>query len=187
MQYRRGFTLIELLVVIAIIAILAGLVTQSLFSARISARNASAKDAITSLGKSVEIYRNNDQSGDKIISAVATVAGTPTGLTGTAALQTGATVAANALFKSLFVGTENFASGTSAYGTAASTTPSNAYTYTYGSYNSGTAASVALMHDSTCYILDTNTTVTPGNFHIINGTSTDLVNGVTALSAALCP
>ena len=190
MHQKRGFTLIELLVVIAIIAILATLVTQSLFKARVSARDASAKDAVTSGGKSAEIFRNNDLSGDKVISQAAKVAGTPTGTTGVGTLTGSTAAGGGASIATIFSSTETFglAAAVSAYGTAISKTPSSSYTYTYASYNGGTAASVQQYADSTCYLLGTTTSVaTNGIFYVLNGTATDQAGSIPALTSTLCP
>ena len=66
---RRGFTLIELLVVIAIIGILATLVVTQLASARVKARNSSAKSDVTEAGKAVEVYKNDENAGNSTIAA----------------------------------------------------------------------------------------------------------------------
>ena len=67
MHRRRGFTLIELLVVIAIIGILATLVVTQLGSARIKARNSSAKSDNTEGGKAIEVYKNDDAAAGNVI------------------------------------------------------------------------------------------------------------------------
>lgn len=53
---KSGFTLIELLVVIAVIGILSAVVTSTLQSARIKARNAERLQAVDQINKAMEIY-----------------------------------------------------------------------------------------------------------------------------------
>ncbi len=79
MLRRRGFTLIELLVVIAIIGILSTLVVTQLNSARIRARNSQAKNDISEMGKSADLFKNDDTAGELPIAAltVATAAYNP--------------------------------------------------------------------------------------------------------------
>jgi type IV pilus assembly protein PilA len=100
-HHRKGFTLIELLVVIAIIGILAALVVTQLGTARVKARNTSAKSDVSEAGKAIEAFRSNDlnTAGRPITSGTAYSATSPFGgdtLTGT----TGANVL------QLFAGTE---------------------------------------------------------------------------------
>ena len=53
---KGGFTLIELLVVIAIIAVLAGIVIQSLTSTRMRARNTERLSSVDQINKALELY-----------------------------------------------------------------------------------------------------------------------------------
>lgn len=64
MKTKRGFTLIELLVVVAIIGILAVVVIVSLNGARAKARDARVKSDIRNLMSAVELYKNDDASGN---------------------------------------------------------------------------------------------------------------------------
>lgn len=67
MHYKRGFTLIELLVVIAIIGILATLVLVAVSNSQARARNTIAKSDISTMGKSVEVFKNDPAANDQVI------------------------------------------------------------------------------------------------------------------------
>ena len=187
MHYRRGFTLIELLVVIAIIAILATLITQALFKARASAKDASAKDSITALAKSVEIFRNNDTAADTVIGNN-TAAANAVGTAVTLSYTTGTT------FKSIFSGTENIVPGatTNTYGTAINATYSTNYTYSYNAASFSRAQTVQGLTGG-CYVLDTTTSSTNagsgGHFYILTGTANDNATntGVITMAQSRCP
>ncbi|MFH1171044.1 MAG: type II secretion system protein [bacterium] len=63
---KRGFTLIELLVVIAIIGLLATIAFISLSRARAKARDAKRLGDIVQLGKLLELYADDHQSGSPL-------------------------------------------------------------------------------------------------------------------------
>ena len=63
MKKLRAFTLIELLIVVVIIGILATFVAISLISARDRAANAKAKDSISKVRDSVEIFTSASDNG----------------------------------------------------------------------------------------------------------------------------
>jgi prepilin-type N-terminal cleavage/methylation domain-containing protein len=59
-MFKRGFTLIELLVVIAIIGILAGIITASLSSAKIAARDAKRISDLNNIRLALSLYYNDN-------------------------------------------------------------------------------------------------------------------------------
>jgi prepilin-type N-terminal cleavage/methylation domain-containing protein len=71
MHQKRGFTLIELLIVIAIIAILATVVLANVASTRVKARNASTRSDVSEAGKSIEVYKNDERSSERVIGVTA--------------------------------------------------------------------------------------------------------------------
>jgi prepilin-type N-terminal cleavage/methylation domain-containing protein len=122
MYKRRGFTLIELLVVIAIIGILATLVITQLQSARIKARNASAKSDVTEAGKAIETFKNEDIAAERVIGAGA-AAGNRLTVTGT----TPGTMVG--VFSGQLLATTT--AGANRYPVKLAKTPASTITYTY--------------------------------------------------------
>src|SRR5512140_676551 len=58
---RKGFTLIELLVVVAIIALLISILLPSLARAREIAKRAVCASNLSSIGKAIKVYSNENQ------------------------------------------------------------------------------------------------------------------------------
>lgn len=182
MQRQRGFTLIELLVVIAIIGILATLVVTQLGSARVKARNSTAKSDITEAGKSIEAFRNDDAAGSYVVDAAtataATAAQSASGTTAVSAITGNVTLnnTTGTNFMAIFAGTQKTTSpGT--YALKLIKTPSGQYTYFYET-SSGTVAAQAFQNvDAPAYIIGTNVdasnNVTDNGFYISNGTATN--------------
>jgi type IV pilus assembly protein PilA len=159
MHRKHGFTLIELLVVIAIIGILATLVITQLSGARVKARNGNAKSDLTEAGKAVEVFKSDDNSGEKpinmgITAPLATVAGSPTSATTTC---TGGATSTSCLVSSLdyqgtsvngfnlgFGGTQASATaGSMSYGVKFNKTPGQGYYYYYMTPDAATTSNVA--------------------------------------------
>jgi len=175
----RGFTLIELLVVIAIIAILATLVLVQVESALVRSRNASAQSDVSEMGKTMEVYKS-DQNLDNVIvetGALVTMGAAsgsiPSGtvvpiynLNGTSlcfgtAVSTGCTK-----LSTLFTGTED----ATHYGTSITKTPSTSYLYGYETDSTGAN-----------YCVATNSVNASG----VSGTVGFIINDGSSVQAAL--
>jgi prepilin-type N-terminal cleavage/methylation domain-containing protein len=120
MHQKRGFTLIELLVVIAIIAILATVVLSNLTGLRVKARNASTKSDVTEAGKTIEVYKNDDQSSERVIGVTAA------GVSITSTATAGGVVPFSSSTAVYAAGT-----ATNRYAIKIEKTPGTGYTYKY--------------------------------------------------------
>ena len=153
MHRKHGFTLIELLVVIAIIGILATLVITQLSGARIKARNGNAKSDITEAGKAIEVFKNDDNSSEKVIAAATAPAGagSPSGTAVSCSKVSGVTTATacnvetvtNAgpqnNFGTIFAGTQvsNSNGAGDKYGVAFTKSAGPSYVYFYETRDNG--------------------------------------------------
>lgn len=187
---KGGFTLIELLVVIAIIGILAMIVVTSLSRKLIAARDARAKEEISTAGKSIESFKVNGDGTNQIITVLTTPGGAPTGNTGLATLNGQTTTSG---FEQFFIGKEFFGNATTnaTYGIKLDHTASTNYTYQYQTYDT-TSNLNRLAHQvgSNCYYLDTNQVGTNQHFYILNGNSIEnqaQAGPAGGLSGATCP
>ena len=189
MTRQRGFTLIELLVVIAIIGILATLVVTQLTVARVKARNSSAQNDISEGGKSIEVFRNDDASANKVVDSGKATSGGSAGVNfiAPAATFNGTTGNGDAThgdFGYIFNGTYNTTTGV--YSLDINKTASTVYTYTYvtclkwtAAYPStvGTSGSQADTMNTTGYVLSTNLDQTNGSGALANFWTFNSANG----------
>jgi prepilin-type N-terminal cleavage/methylation domain-containing protein len=167
MKKLLGFTLIELLVVIAIIAILATLVVTRLTSAQAKARVADAKQDVAQVGKSIEVFRTDPDSGSFPIAATVVTAAaaanncqTPAGVAkkcnteylGSASSATYMDPAGK--WANIFSGSLKVApTGGSTYGIKMNKTAAPGYIYTYYTAATATAPTTGAVSNSTAYSL----------------------------------
>lgn len=150
MQRQRGFTLIELLVVIAIIGILATLVVTQMGGARIRARNSTAQSDVAGIGKAIEVFKSEENAGDRVIgvTAAATLNNTTEG---------GQTVFLDLMAGKTFVDMDASPDDlNSTYAIGIKKSPSVAYTYNYSTSPVGTANGKLTDVSTGCYLVYTN-------------------------------
>jgi prepilin-type N-terminal cleavage/methylation domain-containing protein len=183
MRKLRGFTLIELLVVIAIIAILATLVITQLGSAQIKARNSSSRSDVTEACKSIELFKSDELNTGNAVSrnfAASGNASVNSSLNGACPATNTFAVASstNNPFCFLFNGTQSLTAFT--YATKLTKTPSSAYTYTYGTNDSGSSAGLSTATSSGNYFVSGTIVPTSGSgntfFVVQNGSPSDGVS-----------